>query len=143
MIINRFLTRVIPCSRTPSDKFYFANESGELFACACMCIATLRRDETLLATAYPSLDERGEPRTMPEKRRKERERKREREREGERAGEDGRRRGLFASECKPRLSALRSRSRARECASTHVRTYCAFDTYLRVKLPRKEAAGFL
>lgn len=97
-----------------------------------VCIATLYRDETLLATAYSSLDERGESRAMPEKRRKERKRKRERKRRRGRLAE----RAICIGMQAPTLRVTLALARAGVCK--HARTYCAFDTYLRVNSQGKK-----
>ena len=80
------------------------------FSLSIVHIAIPSRYETLLAHGfYPSLDEREEPlHDAGEETGGVNKRKRE---------ENGQQRGLFASECKPRLSVLCS------CASVHARTH--------------------
>jgi len=100
-----------------------------------VCNAVLHRDETLLATAYSSLDERGEPRAMPEKRRKERERKREKEKARTGGGEGYLHRN--ASPGSPRYA--RERARGSVQARTHV--LCVRHVSTR-ETPKERSRGF-
>lgn len=92
------------------NRTFFASSEGQIFHRA------VPRWDATGPTACPSLDECGEPRhDAGEETRGASTRKR---------GENGRQRGLFASECKPRLSALRSRARVCTYARTHACIVC-------------------